>query len=130
MAKVMIDSWVMAAVSNMKRATTFYQKLGLKPSMKRPYYMEYILPGGTALGLHVMSGPKRKRQGTRSGARREEKGWEIMLRVENLERLVADLKRKRIECTPITHAPGGANVSYIFDPDGNRLVLLEMEPPD
>jgi predicted enzyme related to lactoylglutathione lyase len=130
MAKVMIDSWVMAAVSNIKRATTFYQKLGLKPTLKRPYYVEYVLPGGTALGLHVMSGPKRKRQGIPKGNARERMGWEIMLRVENLERLLSDLKRKRIDCTPITRAPGGANVSYIFDPDGNRLVLLEMEPPE
>jgi predicted enzyme related to lactoylglutathione lyase len=130
MAKVMIDSWVMAGVSNMKRATSFYQKLGLKPSMKRPYYVEYLLPGGTALGLHVMSGSKRTGAGSRKGTRREENGWEIMLRVENLERLVADLKSKRIDCTPINRAPGGAYVSHIFDPDGNRLVLLEMEPPD
>lgn len=125
MAKIFVDSWVMATVSNIKKTAMFYQKLGLKPSVKRPYYIEYVIPGGTTIGLHVVH----KGQGTAKNTPKKErdgKGWGIMLRVQHIERKVADLKRKKIDCTPIIQAPGGAYVSYFSDPDGNRFVLLEM----
>ena len=49
-----------------------------------------------------------------------------MLRVKNIKRVVVDLKRKRVRCGKIATAPGGADFSSLHDPDGNRLVLLQM----
>jgi|GEM_PF-1532716 len=125
MAKMMIDSWVMAAVSDLKKATAFYRKLGLRPSVKRPYYVEYPLPGGTVLGLHSVD--RLKRTEPRAGRRRTRTGWGILLRVRDLQGFIGELQRKGIDCTPVRKAPGGANFSYVFDPEGNRFVLLEME---
>jgi catechol 2,3-dioxygenase-like lactoylglutathione lyase family enzyme len=126
MSKAIIDSWVLARASNLRRTTAFYQKLGLKPSVKHPSYVEYALAGGTAIGFHAVGHTGRKR--TVSKRQGIEGGWGIILRVKNLGRLVAELKRKRIACSPITKAPGG-DLSRVFDPDGNRLVLLEMKSP-
>ncbi|HLG22999.1 MAG TPA: VOC family protein [Candidatus Manganitrophaceae bacterium] len=112
----------MAGVRDIQKSVAFYAKLGLKPAMKMPYYVELNLPGGTVLGLHSV-GP-RKRGGTKK--RMSDGGWGIMLRVENLEKVVADLKKKRVPCGKIETAPGGADFSSIHDPDGNRLTLVEM----
>jgi len=123
--KLIADSWVMAGVKDMKKSVAFYAKLGLKPAMDMPYYVELNLPGGTVLGLHavgVKEGPKEKIK-----SRLSDGGWGVMLRVKNLTKVVADLKLKRVRCSKIAHAPGGADFSSIHDPDGNRLILVEME---
>ncbi len=121
MAKIISDSWVMAESKDINRAVKFYSKLGLKPSMRMPYYAEFKVPGGTVLGLHSMGKKADKRRGkSRDG------GWGIMLRVKGIEKLVAGLKRKAIRCSPVRTAPGGAKFSSFTDPDGNRLLLIEM----
>jgi catechol 2,3-dioxygenase-like lactoylglutathione lyase family enzyme len=124
MAKIISDSWVMAGVRDVKKSVAFYAKLGLKSAMQRPYYAELNLPGGTVLGLHRVE-RKRASQGKRA-RRMSDGGWGIMLRVRNIKRVVADLKRKRVRCGKIEAAPGGADFSSLHDPDGNRLVLLQM----
>ncbi|MDC4204855.1 MAG: VOC family protein [Candidatus Manganitrophus sp.] len=124
MAKVISDSWVMAGVRNMKKSVAFYSKLGLKPSINRPYYVELNLPGGTVLGLHSIGAEEGKRP--KAAKRMSDGGWGIMLRVKDLEKVVADLKRKRVKCGKIATAPGGADFASVHDPDGNRLVLVEM----
>lgn len=120
MAAMIADSWVKADVSDMKKSLAFYAKLGLKPTMKVPYYSELTFPGGTVLGLHQKKNPSQNKKQTK-------KGFGIMLRVQNLEKVLRDLKRKRISATQIAHAPGGADFSSIYDPDGHRLILLEMK---
>lgn len=119
MAKVVTDSWVMGRSKNIKRSVAFYAKLGLKPSMQMPFYVEFNLPGGTALGLHAMDKKRTKK-------RSHGDGLAIMLRVKGIERHVAGLKRKGVRCSKIWVAPGGAKVTNLSDPDGNALTLLEM----
>ncbi|HEY4485348.1 MAG TPA: VOC family protein [Nitrospiria bacterium] len=119
MAKVIVDSWVMGSSKNIKRSVVFYAKLGLKPSMKMPYYVEFKIPGGTALGLHSM-GEKAGKKGAGGG------GVVIMLRVKGIEKLSAGLRRKGIRCSPVRTAPGGAKFSSFADPDGNRLMLIQV----
>jgi len=122
--KLITNSWVMAGVKDMKKSVAFYAKLGLTPTMDVPYYVELSLPGGTVLGLHSVGakeGPNEKIK-----KRLSDGGWGIMLRVKNLPNVVAALKLKRVRCSKITHAPGGADFSSIHDPDGNRLTLVEM----
>ncbi|MBI3804098.1 MAG: VOC family protein [Nitrospirae bacterium] len=123
MPKVISDSWVMAGVRDMKKSVAFYAKLGLKPAMARPFYAELNLPGGTVLGLHSI-GKEAKQSGSR---RMSDGGWGIMLRVKNIKKVVADLKKKRVRCSKIETAPGGADFASLYDPDGNRLTLVEME---
>jgi predicted enzyme related to lactoylglutathione lyase len=119
MRKMVTDSWVMGYSRNMKRSVAFYAKFGLKPSMRMPFYIEMKVPGGTVLGLHAEGG------GHRRVARRRE-GWGIMLRVKDLQKTVSNLKRKKVKCSPIRKAPGGAMFSTARDPDGNRLLLLQI----
>ena len=121
MAKMVSDSWVMAGVRDLKRSVGFYAKLGLKPSMRMPSYFELKVPGGTVLGLHAMGGGKGGKRGGKNAG-----GWGIILRVKNIQKLVADLRRKRIRCSPVRMAPGGASFSSFKDPDGNRFTLLQF----
>lgn len=121
MAKPVSDSWVMAESSDIKRSVAFYSKLGLKPSMRMPYYAEFKVPGGTVLGLHSMG--KKKAAKGRAG---QNTGWGIMLRVKRIEKIAADLKRRGVRVSPVKQAPGGAYFSSLSDPDGNRLTLIQM----
>ena len=121
MAKVVSDSWVMGGAQDIKRSVGFYSKLGFKPSIRMPFYVEFNVPGGTVLGLHAAEGKKGKKRG---GNNLE--GWGIMLRVKDIRKLVTDLERKRIRCSPVKMAPGGAYFSSFQDPDGNRLTLIQM----
>jgi catechol 2,3-dioxygenase-like lactoylglutathione lyase family enzyme len=118
MAKVVSDSWVMGPSKNIKKSVAFYAKLGLKPSMRMPFYVEFKIPGGTALGLHSMKNFEKK-QG-RGG------GFGIMLRVKGIEKLAAALRRKGVRCSQVRTAPGGAKFSSFSDPDGNTLTLIQM----
>ena len=119
MAKTISDSWVMAESRNIKRSVAFYAKLGLKPTMQRPYYAELKVPGGTVLGLHSMGR-------SHGAAKTNPAGWRIMLRVPSIKTVVSRLKRKKVRCTPVKQAPGGAYFSSLTDPDGNRLTLIQM----
>ena len=120
MAKVVSDSWVMAEARNIPRSVVFYAKLGFKPSMQRPYYAEFKVPGGTVLGLHSMGRTHSARRGSAAD------GWRIMLRVPSIRTVVARLKRNKVRCTQVKKAPGGAYFSSLTDPDGNRLTLIQM----
>ncbi len=121
MGKVVSDSWVMAQSRDIKRSIEFYSRLDLKPSRRMPYYVEFRIPGGTVLGLHSAGKKKdRKRGGSNPG------GWGIMLRVLNIRKVAGGLKRKKIRCSPVRTAPGGAYFSSFKDPDGNRLTLLQF----
>jgi predicted enzyme related to lactoylglutathione lyase len=117
MARRVTDSWVVAESRNIPRVVRFYAKLGLKPSVRLPSYVEFKAPGGTVLGFYTMGSKKVKKQ---SG------GWQIMLRVNGVEKLTAELKRKGIRTSPIEPAPGGAKLTWFSDSDGNRLVLMQF----
>ena len=117
MTKVIADSWVAAESKNIPRAVRFYAKLGLKPSVRMPSYVEFTIPGGMVIGLFSMGKKMVKKPGG---------GWQIMLRVKVIKKYTADLKRKGIRAIPVVPAPGGAMLSWFLDPDGNRLVLIEF----
>lgn len=121
MAKIISDSWVMGESRDIERSVEFYSKLGFKPTRRMPYYVEFKVPGGTVLGLHSAGGKKGKGRGGNNAG-----GWGIMLRVKNIRKLVAHLRRKTIRCTSAKMAPGGAYFSSFKDPDGNRLTLLQF----
>jgi len=118
MAKMIADSWVVAPSKNIPRMVRFYKKLGLKPSVRMSSYVEFKAPGGTVIGFYTMGGHKVKKQ---TG------GWEIMLRVNSLEKVTAELKKKGIRCTPVKpEPPGGAKLAWFLDPDGNQLTMMQF----
>ena len=121
MSNMITDSWVMAGVKNVKKSIEFYKKLGLKPAMASDFYAEFNLPGGTVLGLHTVEGRKGPAKKKLSDG-----GWGIMVRVKDIKKMTAALKTKKIKFTAIKSAPGGADFSSINDPDGNRLIFVEM----
>ncbi|MBI3610475.1 MAG: VOC family protein [Nitrospirae bacterium] len=117
MAGRITDSWVVAQSGNIPRLVRFYAKLGLKPSVRMPSYVEFKAPGGTSLGFYSLGSKKVKKQAG---------GWQIMLRVKGIEKLTAELKRKGIRVSPIEPAHGESKLSWFTDPDGNRLTLMEF----
>lgn len=119
MRKMVTDSWVMANARDIKRSVAFYAKFGFKPSMRMSFYVEIKVPGGTVLGLHAEGGGHKR-------VARHREGWGIMLRVKDLKKVVSGLKRKKVRCGPIRKAPGGAMFSTVRDPDGNRMLLLQI----
>lgn len=121
MSKLITDSWVMAGVKNVKKSIEFYKKLGLKPAMASDFYAEFNLPGGTVLGLHTVEGQKGKAKKKLSDG-----GWGIMIRVKNLKKMTDKMKEVKIKFSRIKNAPGGADFSSINDPDGNRLIFVQM----
>jgi len=121
MAKIITDSWVMAGVKNIKKSIVFYSKIGLKPAMASDFYAEFNLPGGTVIGLHTLEIQK-----GRAKKKLSDGGWGIMIRVNDLKKMTSQLKRKKIKFSKIKNAPGGADFSSLNDPDGNRLILIEM----
>jgi len=82
-----------------------------------PSSVEFKSPGGTVFGLFKMGNKRVKRPNG---------GWQIMLRVKDIEKSVASLKRKGIRCNPI-ESMGGGQLCFFLDPDGNRLVLLQFQ---
>lgn len=121
MSRLIIDSWVMAGVKNVRKSIAFYKKLGLKPTMVSDFYAEFNLPGGTAIGLHTIESQK-----TQTKKKLSDGGWGIMIRVKNLEKTTGRLRKSRIKFSKIKSAPGGADFSSVTDPDGNRITFLEM----
>ncbi|MFI5304153.1 MAG: VOC family protein [Nitrospiria bacterium] len=121
MANIITDSWVMAGVKNINKSIVFYSKIGLKPAMASDFYAEFNLPGGTVIGLHTL-----ERQKGRAKKKLSDGGWGIMIRVNDLKKMTNQLKRKKIKFSKIKNAPGGADFSSLNDPDGNRLILIEM----
>ncbi|MBI3621008.1 MAG: VOC family protein [Nitrospirae bacterium] len=117
MAKMITDSWVVAESGNIPRAVRFYAKLGIKPSVRMSSYVELPAPGGTAIGFYTLGHRK---------VRKQAGGWQIMFRVNHIEKLRAALKRKGVRTSPIERAPGESKLSWCTDPDGNRLTLMEF----
>lgn len=124
MKRTIADSWVMGRCRDINRSLSFYAKFGLRPSMRMPGYVELKVPGGTVLGLHSEKTGRSpwKRGSGGSGVR----GWGIMLKVGNIKKTVSDLKRRKVRCGPVKTAPGGAVFSMVSDPDGNRLILIQV----
>ncbi|MEK7286679.1 MAG: VOC family protein [Nitrospirota bacterium] len=124
MRSIVTDSWVMGSAKDIKRSVDFYAKFGLTPSMQTSFYAEMEIPGGTVLGLHLKGDDKGEQKKTAS--RQTKEGVSLMLRVKDIQKAVAALKLKKVVCGKIQKAPGGAIFSKVADPDGNRLILLEM----
>jgi predicted enzyme related to lactoylglutathione lyase len=100
-------------VKDMPKAAAFYkEKFGAKPTFESPEWTEFNF-GGTALCLHKAGGPKDHVNGS------------MILRVEGLAALVAELKAAGVDVSPVHEVHPGATASDFCDPSGNVVGLYE-----
>ena len=116
-------AFTMYPITDVTRARTFYEEtLGLKRGSMgnkgERYWIEYDLPGGGCLALtnFVPDKPSDAAGGT------------IALEVEDLDRLIADLKSKGVTFkSEIIHSPV-CRMAVCLDSEGNSLLLHQLKP--
>jgi predicted enzyme related to lactoylglutathione lyase len=116
-------AFTMYPVTDVARARKFYEEtLGLKSgsvgNRGDRYWVEYDLPGGGCLALtnFVPDAPSAASGGT------------IAFEVEDLDRLVEDLKKKGVTFkSDIIHSPV-CRMAVCLDSEGNSLLLHQLKP--
>ncbi len=114
-------AFTMYPVSDVPRARKFYeQTLGLEPGMaggrEGMWWIEYDLPGGGCLAITNTTG-------SAPGG-----GATVALEVENLDRLIADLKRQAVPFkSDLIHGPN-CRMAVCLDSEGNQLLLHQLNP--
>jgi len=116
-------AFTMYPITDVKRARTFYEEtLGLKRGSMgnhgEGYWIEYDLPGGGCLALtnFIPDTPSSTSGGT------------IAFEVEDLDRLIADLKAKGVTFkSDIIHSPV-CRMSVCLDSEGNAILLHQLKP--
>jgi predicted enzyme related to lactoylglutathione lyase len=116
-------AFTMYPVTDVARARKFYEEaLGLKSgsvgNRGDRYWVEYDLPGGGCLALtnFVSDAPSAAAGGT------------IAFEVEDLDRLVEDLKKKGVTFkSDIIHSPV-CRMAVCLDSEGNSLLLHQLKP--
>ena len=111
-------AFTMYPVSDVERARKFYEEtLGLTAGMAGGrggmYWIEYDLPGGGCLAITNTTGEKPG-------------GGTVALEVEDLDRLIADLKSKGVTFkSDIIHGPR-CRMAVCVDSEGNSLLLHQL----
>jgi predicted enzyme related to lactoylglutathione lyase len=116
-------AFTMYPIRDVKRARAFYEEtLGLKRgSMGNQgdnYWIEYDLPQGGCLALtnFVPEEPSDSAGGT------------IALEVDDLDKLMADLKAKNVKFkSDVIHSPV-CRMAVILDSEGNSILLHQLKP--
>ena len=116
-------AFTMYPITDVPRARKFYEEtLGLKRgsmgNQGESYWIEYDLPGGGCLALtnFVPDKPSDSAGGT------------IAFEVEDLDRLMADLKAKGVTFKgDIIHSPV-CRMAVCLDSEGNAILLHQLKP--
>ena len=116
-------AFTMYPVTDVARARKFYEEtLGLKRgsmgNQGERYWIEYDLPGGGCLALtnFVPDKPSDAAGGT------------IAFEVEDIDRLMADLKAKGVTFkSDIIHSPV-CRMAVCLDSEGNSILLHQLKP--
>ncbi|MFI5350963.1 MAG: VOC family protein [Elusimicrobiota bacterium] len=112
-AKIKGTYGTMYYVKDMAKATKFYQeRLGAKPAFESPDWTEFSF-GGSSLCLHKAGGPKDHANGS------------MILHVDGIRALVADLKAAGVEVSDVHEVHPGAYSADFRDPSGNVVGLYE-----
>jgi len=123
---------VVMHVSDERKSTEFYLKLGLRGSEEavRPGFSILELLGGTHLFVIDDEGMKKGMPASRTGAKLPIPDWtedfELMVRGktrDDLEAYREGLINKGLEPGPIDEAPFGHYVFQIDDPDENTITV-------
>jgi predicted enzyme related to lactoylglutathione lyase len=116
-------AFTMYPITDVTRARAFYENtLGLAPgsagSHGGRWWVEYDLPGGGCLALTDITGDTPS----------DTAGGTIALEVEDLDRMIADLKGKGVRFkTDIIHSPV-CRMAVCLDSEGNALLLHQLKP--
>ncbi|MFZ1102264.1 MAG: VOC family protein [Hyphomicrobiaceae bacterium] len=116
-------AFTMYPVTDAARARAFYEEtLGLTPgsvgSHGGKWWIEYDLPGGGCLALTDITGDKPS----------DTSGGTIALEVDDLDRLIADLKAKGVRFkSDIIQSPV-CRMAVCLDSEGNALLLHQLKP--
>lgn len=107
-------AFTMYPVSDVERARKFYeQTLGLTAGLAGNRWVEYDLPGGGCLAITDTTGEKPG-------------GGIVAFEVEDLDRLIADLKSKGVTFkSDIIHGPH-CRMAVCLDSEGNSLLLHQL----
>lgn len=112
-------AFTMYAVKDVARARKFYEEtLGLKPGLAGGHgdnwWVEYDLPEGGCLAITNTTGDAPGAGGT------------VALEVEDLDRLISDLKSKGVAFkSEVIHGPR-CRMAVCLDSEGNSLLLHQL----
>lgn len=116
-------AFTMYPVKDVARARGFYEgTLGLKPgsvgNQGEQYWIEYDLPEGGCLALtnFIPDQPSEAAGGT------------VALEVEDLDRLIADLKAKDVVFRSEVIDSPVCRMAVCLDTEGNSLLLHQLKP--
>ena len=115
-------AFTMYPVTDVARARGFYEgTLGLTPgsvgNQGEGWWVEYDLPGGGCLALTNFTGDKPS----------DTAGGTIAFEVDDLDRLIADLKEKGVRFkSDIIHSPV-CRMAVCLDSEGNALLLHQLK---
>lgn len=101
-------------VKDMKKSVEWYRALGLVPSFESAEWSEFPVHGGTSICLHSID-PQRK----------DKTSGFMILRVNNIRDVVADLQKKGVRVDAIKEVCPGAHAADIYDLDGNVIGLYD-----
>lgn len=106
---------------NWPEAVAFYRdRLGLRVAFENAWFVEFeVLPGAF---LSVADAARSSIEA--AGGR----GLTITLRVPDADRIHARLEAAGLDVGPVTQHAWGARVTYLHDPEGNRLEFWSPSP--
>ncbi|MFI5361943.1 MAG: VOC family protein [Elusimicrobiota bacterium] len=105
-------------VKDMGKAAAFYkERLGAKPTIESPDWTEFNF-GGTSLCLHLSRGRK-------GGGKNEHANGSMVLHVDGIRALVAELKAGGVDVDEVHEVYPGAWSADFRDPSGNVVGLYE-----
>jgi predicted enzyme related to lactoylglutathione lyase len=116
-------AFTMYPIVDPPRARRFYEetlglKLGSHGSQGDKWWIEYDLPGGGCLALTNFTGEQPSANS----------GGTIALEVEDLDRLISDLRAKSVEFrSDVIHGPN-CRMAVCLDSEGNSLLLHQLNP--
>jgi predicted enzyme related to lactoylglutathione lyase len=116
-------AFTMYPVTNVARARAFYEEnLGLRRgsmgNQGEQYWVEYDLPGGGCLALTNFT----------TDAPSDKAGGTIAFEVEDLDRLMSDLKSKDVKFTSDVIESPVCRMAVCLDSEGNSLLLHQLKP--
>jgi predicted enzyme related to lactoylglutathione lyase len=116
-------AFTMYPIADVARARAFYEeKLGLQigahGNQGDKWWIEYDLPGGGCLALTNFTGEKPSASA----------GGTIAFEVEDLDKLIADLKAGGVEFrSDVIHGPN-CRMAVCLDSEGNSILLHQLNP--
>jgi predicted enzyme related to lactoylglutathione lyase len=116
-------AFTMYSVTDVARARSFYEttlglEVGMHGSHGEMHWVEYDLPGGGCLALtnFTQEEPSASAGGT------------IAFEVEDLDRLIADLKAKSVVFRSDVIESPVCRMAVCLDSEGNSILLHQLEP--